>query len=298
MSYHSKSWPMRQFFRFVIWPVEACLMVLILLPLRLMPAALAGATTGGILAFIGPKTKWHKRARQHLNLALPDLSPAETEEILHQMWWNLGRNLGEYQHIDRFMEKGWVTIKGRENLDAAKSGGFVVGAHLGNWEIIPYPPTLNDQQIGVVYRPMNNPYASLIFKLRGRNPRIQTYEKGRPAALGMLKTIQQKNIMVLLTDQQLREGVEAPFFGKIVATPAAHIKIAQKYQVPIIPTRIRRLGPARIEVHFQAPVYVPKDAPDSVITDYARQFNQIFEDWIKDDPSQWLWPHRRWGKDI
>ena len=298
MSYHSKSWPMRQFFRFVIWPLEAVLMVVILLPLRLMPARMAGTLIGGLLAFIGPKTKWHSRARRHLTFAMPELSDGEARDILQKMWWNLGRNLGEYQHVGQFMENGSITLKGRDNLDAAKNGGFVVGAHLGNWEVIPYPPTLIGQQVGVIYRPMNNPYASLIFKLRASNPQVQTYEKGRPAALGMLKTIQQKNIMVLLTDQQLREGIDAPFFNKVVATPAAHFKIAQKYQVPIIPTRIRRLGPAQIEVHFQEPVYIPKDAPDQVIADYARQFNAIFEEWIKDDPTQWLWPHRRWGKDI
>ena len=45
-------------------------------------------------------------------------------------------------------------------------------------------------------------------------------------------------------------------------------------------------------------IHLDKTASDAEILAAAREMNKNFEAWIRANPEQWLWPHRRWGKDL
>jgi KDO2-lipid IV(A) lauroyltransferase len=49
-------------------------------------------------------------------------------------------------------------------------------------------------------------------------------------------------------------------------------------------------------VKLSAPVQLAKTASDTEILAAAVEMNKNFEAWIRTNPEQWLWPHRRWGK--
>jgi KDO2-lipid IV(A) lauroyltransferase len=51
-------------------------------------------------------------------------------------------------------------------------------------------------------------------------------------------------------------------------------------------------------VKLSAPVQLAKTASDAEILAAAVEMNKNFEAWICANPEQWLWPHRRWGKEL
>ena len=149
---------------------------------------------------------------------------------------------------------------------------------------------------GLIYRPLNNPYVSRLMKRRTYSADADIYEKGRQAAIGMVSTLRKGGFMLLLVDQQLREGERVPFFGYPAQTAVAHIKLAAKTGKPIFLAQTVRKSGCNIKVYLSAPIYVQHTADDSDCQKVATQINRQFEIWIRQHPGQWLWPHRRWGK--
>ena len=297
MSFHHRPSYQRWLISVFIWPLEAAGLFLLIGLIKLMPRRTASAVMGWLLKTIGPKTRWQKRSYDHLSFALPHLSEAEKSTILIDMWDNLGRNIGEYFHMGSLLRSPDLTISGLEHIDNEK-GGFLISGHFGNWEIVPLCLHFLKQSGGLIYRPMNNPIASRVFKHRLSDNKITGFEKGREGALGMLRVIKNGGLMALLTDQTLREGVDIPFFGQDVPTATSHLKLAAKTGVPIYFVRSQRVSGAKHLVKIHPPLYIEQDADTDKFTAHAEDMNKIFEGWIEETPSQWLWPHRRWGKSL
>jgi len=289
---------LRQCRRVFIWPLEAGLVFLLFYAARLLPITVASAFLGRFLGAVGPLTPWHHRAHRNLALALPHLDAASRGRILRKMWNNLGRVLGEYPHIGHVADAGRVEFIGLENLKNLKTGGFLIGAHIGNWEVGPLAALSVGKKVAAIYRPLNNPLLAGILERRQKHYGGDMYRKGREAALGMVASLRKKQIMCLLVDQQLREGMPVPFFGHAANTSISHIKIAIKKQVPIMFMRTERVAACRFRVTISAPLDLPQDSSDAAILKAATRINQELESWITAQPDQWFWPHRRWGKHI
>ena len=212
------------------------------------------------------------------------------------MWWNLGRNIGEFSHTLSLMNSSKrVQIEGLEKIAGCEEGSIIIGAHQANWEVIPTILKRLNRKSGIVYRPLNNPLANFLIQKRQKYLNANFFQKGRKAASGMLSTIQENGVIAILIDQQLREGRMVPFFGIHAKTPIAHIKIASKLQIKLFPVETIRTKGAYYKIIVHEPVTVKKAATDEEILAVAKHINELVEDWIKKHPEQWLWPHRRWG---
>ena len=279
----------------IIWPLEAVLVALIFGLLAVLPVGLTSFCMGKLFVWLGPLTSWHKRAAEQMELALPNHPSADKKVWLAEMWDNLGRTTAEFIKTRQMLDKGYIQFEGLQHLDGHE-GGFVIGAHLGNWEALSMLGPATGSRTGLIYRPLNNPYVSVLLKRRARSAEADIYEKGRPAAIGMISTLRKGGFMLLLADQQLREGETVPFFGYPAQTAIAHIKLAAKTDKPIFMAQTIRTSGCQILVKLSAPFYVPKTADEATCRAIAADVNQHFENWITQRPGQWLWPHRRWGK--
>ena len=250
---------LQKLFRQIIrWPLEALFGFGLFYFARLLPVRFASAAMGGFLRIMAPLTPWHSRALRNLNHAMPDLDDAEKDQILRAMWHNLGRVVGEYPHINSIVDKGWVEFVGLDHLKALDGGGFLIGAHIGNWEFGPFAALSTGKKVAAIYRPLNNPLLSGLLHRRQETYGGDIYRKGREAALGMVTALRKGQMMCLLVDQQLREGVSVPFFGHSARTSISHIKIAVKKQVPLFYMRTERLGACRFQVTISPPITLPR----------------------------------------
>ncbi len=277
------------------WPLEALLFYAVAGVFMILPVAMASALGGAITRLIAPLTPFHRRSLFNIGYAMPALPQAERKRIIMDMWWHIGRVLGEYLHTKALIESDRITIHGAEHIQQLQEkGGFLITGHIGNWELSFAPLVELDRGINIVFRRINNPYIS---KLLNRRVRIfnAAYEKGLEGARGMAKSVKKGDVFIALVDQKLREGEMLDFFGHKASTAIAHIKLAMKFDVPIILSQVVRRSGCKFDLYIQPLDLSPFDPSDKDVTKkIGTHINSILEDWIRKHPEQWLWPHRRW----
>ena len=300
MSHYNTPIVLRKCIEYIVWPLQGLIVLVLVTIIRLLPVRLTSALFGHILSVLGPKLPHHKRALRHLRYAMPELSDDEQNAILAKMWSHFGRLVGEYPHIHKMGTDTFLTFHGLEHLQNATKGGFVIGGHLGNWELSTMVAAMMGRHYGVIYRPLNNPYANWALDMRRKRGKVDLYAKGQDAARGMLKTLKQNGLVFLYTDQKYREGMMAPFLGHDAPTPIGHIKIALKQKLPVFYMRVIRTSGCHYDVYIEPPIYLYEDgkADEATIAAHAAHMNDKLSQFIRENPEQWLWPHRRWGKNL
>ena len=82
-------------------------------------------------------------------------------------------------------------------------------------------------------------------------------------------------------------------------TASALAAVALRLQCPVLPTCSQRIGPARFQVTFGAPLPLPDTGDrDADVLALTQAVNDQLEAWIRAKPESWLWLHRRWPKDV
>jgi KDO2-lipid IV(A) lauroyltransferase len=256
----------------------------------------ASAFGGWLGRTIGPLTRAHRIAERNLARAMPELDAGARSKILLGAWDNFGRTMTEYAVIPRLEDR--VVIEGHEELAARAREGqpaLLMTAHLANWEVIFDALRLHTKPITAVYRKANNPLVDeMIAEVRLRGV-AGLAPKGPAGARIVLSDLKQGGHVVMLVDQKLSSGIEAPFFGRPAATAPAIATFALRLDCPVFPIRVQRLGGARFKVSIEKPWrFASTDDHDADVLKAMTQINTRLEDWIRERPDQWLWMHRRW----
>lgn len=123
--------------------------------------------------------------------------------------------------------------------------------------------------------------------------------KGSDGARVMIDLLKNDTSLGVLVDQMLGRGDPIDFFGRATKAPSASIKLARRFDIPVIPTVIRRRedGPDKIHFvqHFFPAIHVPKTENMQQDIDIAmRQVYDLLEQWITERPEEWFWQHNRW----
>jgi Kdo2-lipid IVA lauroyltransferase/acyltransferase len=271
---------------------------------RLMGLDAASAFGGFIGRNIFYRTGVSKRARANLRAAFPDVSDAEIEQIVIEMWDNLGRTVAEYAHHDKFSMYGPDPRIEIVNLDIVKQaiasgrGIEFASGHFANWEVMLHAAKQFGCEGGAVYRPVNNPYINR-FIVRQRStygPREQI-SKGAQGTRRIFSILRGGKSIFLLIDQKTNEGLAVPFFGRDAMTTPAPAALALKLSSIILLATNERMGGARFRMTVHPPIAVePSGDHDRDVLALTTKLNVALETAIRSRPSQWLWIHRRWPK--
>ena len=257
---------------------------------------------GRVGSFIGPRlTSLNRRARQNLTQAFPEKSGDEIEVIIQGMWRNFGRSIFEFMVMDRFDifdDNGPVTVYGREHLDAVnETGGLLFSGHIANWEVM--PKALCEAGLNPIftYRAANNPLLEdLIQRHRARYMGTNMVPKGAKGARSVLKALKSNQVIAMLVDQKMNNGISIPLFGRDAMTAPALAKLALKSGKPVVGVQIRRLDDdSRFEVHCEPPFTWHSTGDNAAdVLAAMTQMNAKLEQWISQNPEQWFWIHNRW----
>lgn len=256
----------------------------------------------------GPLLSKSKRVQNNLDLYLQDVPPDVRAKIPLDMWDNLGRLAAEYGHLPYLQEhfQDYIEVVGLEHLLSLRDDnkpGILFSAHLGNWEIATLTALLNNLPLSIVYRPANNPYVNTQIRAAQGDLKTHLIPKGTAGAKEILKTLAQGGHIFMMVDQKFHTGIQVPFFGVPAWTAPAAARMALRFDCPLVPVQVERLGKSpKFRVTFYPPLDMPpydeslglpKDHPDYVYPVMVR-VNQIIEFWVRKNPAQWLWIHRRW----
>ena len=268
--------------------------------LGLLPVDAASNLGGFLGRNIGPRLPASARARRNLRLVFPEKSAAERARIVRGMWDNLGRVAAEYPHLGEITapESGridWIDTASVRAMRDQGTAAIVVSAHLANWEIMPTAAIQRGVPMTIIVREPNNPFVRpLIERARGVAGGVRA-PKGLPGAKAAVGALRRGQVLGLLYDQKLNDGISVPFFGIAAMTPAAPAQLALRFGCPLVPVRVERLGPARFRVASFEALALPQSGDRQADTiAVMAALNEILEGWIRDRPEQWLWLHRRW----
>ena len=285
----------KQFDRYIHDPIIAILAIPLFLILKMLPFYLSPYLCGSLMFIVGPMTSYNGRIKKHMQIAFPKKSITEINKLTKQHWFMLGQIIGEMPHINRLIKIGHLETDG---LDKLKTGpAILVGAHMGNWEFLLRVGDLAGRRAGYVFRPINNWILNKIQIHRNKDANADFYRKGRLAAIGMASKLKSGEIIGLTGDQLLREGILVPFFGIKTPTPQAAAVMALKWNVPIYMVRIERFKGIKFKMTVEDKLRIPSNLDkEKAIYQITKMISARIEDWIKEQPEQWLWAHRRWGK--
>jgi len=274
-------------------------------PYKLMcalPLDLASAIAGGLARRLGPRWKASRRIERNLRHVFPEIDAAEVRRIVAGVWDNFARIGPDYWHLDRFRDAagGRLEIVGGEHLDALRDDGrpgLLFGGHLANWEMITLAARRHRLPLAVVYRELNNPLIDAYVRAIQRSSGVELIRKGRAGARRLARVLAEGGHTMMLVDVRMNEGIPVPFLGRPAMTPPALAHLALKYDAPVVPVRVERLGGARFRVTVEPPLERP-DSGDRRADALALMtlVNARLEAWIRARPEQWLWIHQRWGK--
>ncbi len=267
-----------------------------------MPVSIASSILGVIGRTIGPLTSLSTRVRENIRFVWPDMPKAEVEKIVHGVWDNFSRVSNDYWSLDKIRrdQNNCIEIIGAKHLDTLRDSGksgILFAAHMGNWEMVTLAARMHDLPLTVVYRPFNNPFIDAHVRDWQRGSGVELIMKGRDGARRLTQVLKGDGHTIMLVDVRMNDGITAPFLGLDAMTPSAPAALALKYDAMLVPVRVERTGPAHFRVTVEKPqpaVNTGDRAADILAT--TTWINDRISAWILDRPEQWMWFHRRWGK--
>ncbi len=263
-----------------------------------LPVDLGSALAGALARRIGPYLSVSKTGRRNLAAVYPTQTPDWVEARLGEVWENLGRVSAEFPHVDWLINHR-VTVEGLEHLhhmrDDGKPGIFV-SAHFGNWELAGAMACREGLPITLIYRAANNPGVEALYrKGRGAAAAGGQIPKGAQGARMAMATLKSGGHLGMLVDQKMNDGIEADFLGRPAMTAPAAARFALKYRCPLVMAKVERRRGAHFHMTFLPPLALP-DSGDVHADTLAvtNIINDRIGEWVRGNPGQWLWLHKRW----
>lgn len=273
--------------------IEATLLWTAFFIFRLLPTDKASDLGGWIGRTIGPRLAASRKAVTNIMNAFPDMPGDEAQTICTDMWDNLGRVIAEYPHLRKIVHH-YVELAGEEHLLSLgpENPCVIIGGHLANWELQPaYFSYKINWPTTCVFRAPNNPYVEkLLERCRDPEKRSGWIAKSPKGAREIVNTVRKGEQIMILIDQKYNEGIPVEFFGRPAMTSPSFVKLAENYDVPILPLQIERLKGC----HFRLTIHPPFRTEGRGEEEIILQAHTLLEDWIAKRPGQWLWLHRRW----
>ncbi len=286
--------------------LQAVLIYLFTLPIAILPYRLS-LRVGSFIGVIGFYL-WSSRRKiaieniettKRIDKLYTDLS---SREIALQSFKNLGKSVVEIIKIFHGLGEGIlkrVTIEGEHHFHEAKSKGrgviFITG-HCGNWEVIALTSSYMGTPLAVVARAQNNPYINrFIERARSKFGNRVIYKKG--ALRHLIRQLRQGGTIGILMDQGVlpSEGVKIPFLGRPAWTMRTPAVLARKTGAAVVPVFIRRTENGH-HIVVQKEVELLRGTDEESVIEDTRKMSSYVEDYIRHNPVEWLWIHRRWKR--
>jgi len=254
---------------------------------------------------LGPLFGRHRVALDNLRQAFPEKPEAEIQQIASDMWGHMARLAGEYIFLDQIFDFDPETKSGRRievkgeayflRVAAEKAPHIIFTGHLGNFELLPVAGLSFGMPVTSMFRPPNNRYiADYIYKSRtGAMGGLLRSRSG--AALELARILEAGGNIGVLVDQKFLNGLPTTFFGRPCESSPLLARLVRNFECDVYPSRCTRLPNTRFRLQMEEKLTLPRLPNGRVdIQQTAQLLNDTVERWIREDPAQWMWFHKRW----
>jgi KDO2-lipid IV(A) lauroyltransferase len=289
----------------VLWATEAGLLGLLVRIGRWLPPDTASRIGAWLGHRLGPGMDKTRLIQRNLRLAFPQKSDAELDQLVVDIWANLGSILAEYPHLGTICHTEaeqrleFVIPDSIEVFKNPAKPAVFVSAHLANWELAAGAIVQQGVPLSVVYTRLQNPVLDrMLNQARGALGCGLIEREG--AARQLIRCLKQGTSVGLIVDQRVDGGEPVPFFGHNMRTSITPAQLALRFDCELIPVQIQRLTGARFRVIFHPSVTADDEtAPDDrKVLQMTAKINDLFESWIRERPQEWMCTKRRWPKNL
>jgi KDO2-lipid IV(A) lauroyltransferase len=248
-----------------------------------------------------------------LEIAFPEKSDLEREQIALGSFENLGRVLGELTQFPRATRESLEGLiefqfESEENRDetgglnlqaelAKNRGVLLLGPHLGNWEMGVFAYSALRKHLTYLARPLDNPLIEeFTVRLRTRFGN-RAIDKNNSVTKAM-SILREGGILGVLPDVNVlpRDGVFVPFFGKLACTTSGVAMMAMRTDAMILPMCcVWNESAGKYSVFYGKIIEQPHTGDrHRDVYEMTAAFTTEMEKFIRAYPEQWLWIHKRW----
>jgi KDO2-lipid IV(A) lauroyltransferase len=225
---------------------------------------------------------WQTGRRSFEHLVMLTIDILFTPRLVKRYNW---RDYSQYKNIERAK---WMMLEGQ--------GLLMVGAHYSNFEIIGYLMSLFGFKVYSIARPLDNKYISrYLYGVRRAAGQRIIDKKGATALMEQLAS--SGATLCFVADQDAgKKGIFVDFFGRKASTYKSIGLLAITKNMPVVVGYSRRVGNrfyfeiAATRIIFPEE-WANKDDPLKWLT---AEYNREIENFVRQDPSQYWWLHRRW----
>ncbi|ODT08440.1 MAG: lipid A biosynthesis lauroyl acyltransferase [Mesorhizobium sp. SCN 65-20] len=273
--------------------------------LRLLPVDKALNFADRAARTVGPWFGRHRVAVDNIRRAYPEKTDAEVEAIALDMWGNMGRLGAEYIFLDQIFDyvphadtPGRIEVSGIDHfieIASEEKPHILFTGHLGNFELLPIAAATFGMKMTALFRPPNNPYlAEYIFSTRASNMG-DLLASQRGASFALAGILDRGGNVGVLVDQKFSRGLRTTFFGRECETNPVLAMLARHYECDVYPAHCVRLPGNRYRLTVEDKLTLPRNENGSVdVQALTQMLNDTVERWIREDPGQWMWFHKRW----
>lgn len=246
--------------------------------------------------FMGKRRRY---ARANITLCFPQLSEPQRKRLLRA---NLHATVIGLLELMRAWYAPSSTlaallrraeIEGLEHLRAATASGhgvLLMGGHFTHTELaVRMLVEASGQPVHMMAR--RNNHACLEAMFDGARRRFFAGTVGKKDVRGLLRTLQQGNVVAYVADQDFNyQHAFVPFFGIPAATLTTTPELAQRGKATVLPYWFHRGDDGRYHLRVE-PQWQGWPSGDPV-ADAARYMSEL-EHVVRQHPAQYLWVHRR-----
>ena len=247
---------------------------------------------------VGPLFRNKKIILENLNNAKINEKNFDIKNLINDMWGNYGRILCEYPFISYLSgtnNNKYLKVNGKEVLERLKKENkkaVFISGHFNNFELMAMQISKQGIDLAAIYRPLNNIFLNKKMEnIRKKFICKNQIKKGIAGTREIIKFIKNGYSIALMIDQRVSEGIESNFFNKKAFTTTIPAQLHLKYGLEIVPVYIERKNKHYFTVYFYEPLSFDNNKDQIYITN---KLNNVLENLILRNPSQWIWTHDRW----
>ncbi len=253
---------------------------------------------------------WDRRkaAIENLRVAFGDeMSRDECRALARKNFEHLGMLTVEFFRIRRWDQNEIakkLIITGKENFDLAwapgKHGIFYVTAHYGTFEVLAAVSKFLGLRGNLIVTKAPNRFVNerMLFRRGGSESGLSILPH-TGIVKRVIHALQEGEMAVVLADQRGDDTrpVWVDFFGVKVLANGVFAKFAMEGKARTFPVVAVRTSDGRYLCRFEEeiPIQSTGDYEEDLIVN-SQRFHQVFERWLRDDPSQGFWMHRKFKR--
>ena len=244
-----------------------------------------------------------QRAIDNLKVSFPEKDQAWIEDVGRRSFQQIVMLTVDVLFTPRLVSlERWPEIFSLDGVERTKwlakeeKGLLMITGHYGNFEIMGYLMSLYGLKIYSIARPLDNRFVNR-YLMGVREKKGQKIIDKKGATEMMDKLAGEGATLCFIADQDAgKKGVFVDFFGRKASTYKSIGLLAMQYNIPIVVGGCQRVDNRfffRIEVNR---IILPAewaDKPDPLRW-ITQEYTSALEEFIRKDPTQYWWVHRRW----